>query len=149
MNEATQPSPATGLSPSLPTFSPASACGLTTLLSSGGYSLRHRGRGAVVKTRVQVVSSSLRKWPQKTLQPFELQGLQSGTPGGIRTPGLLIRSQTLYPAELRVPCAMRGAERRRLFKEVSRFSVGKSWECRILRLRRLQDPSVDATAPLL
>ena len=26
--------------------------------------------------------------------------LQSGAPGGIRTPGLLVRSQLLYPAEL-------------------------------------------------
>jgi Pentapeptide repeats (8 copies) len=26
---------------------------------------------------------------------------RSGAPGGIRTPGLLVRSQTLYPAELR------------------------------------------------
>ena len=26
---------------------------------------------------------------------------QGGTPGGIRTPDLLVRSQTLYPAELR------------------------------------------------
>jgi hypothetical protein len=25
----------------------------------------------------------------------------NGAPGGIRTPGLLVRSQTLYPAELR------------------------------------------------
>ena len=28
--------------------------------------------------------------------------LGNGTPEGIRTPGLLIRSQALYPAELRV-----------------------------------------------
>jgi hypothetical protein len=27
--------------------------------------------------------------------------MRSGAPGGIRTPGLLVRSQTLYPAELR------------------------------------------------
>ncbi len=27
-----------------------------------------------------------------------------GTPGGIRTPDLLVRSQTLYPAELRARC---------------------------------------------
>ena len=26
--------------------------------------------------------------------------LRRGTPGGIRTPDLLVRSQTLYPAEL-------------------------------------------------
>ncbi len=29
-----------------------------------------------------------------------LCGFFNGDPGGIRTPGLLIRSQTLYPAEL-------------------------------------------------
>jgi hypothetical protein len=27
--------------------------------------------------------------------------MRSGAPGGIRTPDLLVRSQTLYPAELR------------------------------------------------
>jgi hypothetical protein len=27
----------------------------------------------------------------------------SGAPGGIRTPGLLVRSQALYPTELRAP----------------------------------------------
>ena len=29
---------------------------------------------------------------------------ENGAPGEIRTPGLLVRSQTLYPAELRAPC---------------------------------------------
>ena len=58
-----------------------------------------------VKTRITVHLrrfSKMKNRPQKTLQPFELQGFESGTPGGIRTPGLLIRSQALYPAELRV-----------------------------------------------
>ena len=32
---------------------------------------------------------------------FEDLQVQNGALGGIRTPGLLIRSQTLYPAELR------------------------------------------------
>ena len=31
----------------------------------------------------------------------DLEYTQFGTPGGIRTPDLLVRSQTLYPAELR------------------------------------------------
>ena len=48
---------------------------------------------------------------EKTLQPFELQGFESGTPEGTRTPNLLIRSQTLYPIELRVRCGKRGAEK--------------------------------------
>src|SRR5271156_5167014 len=30
-------------------------------------------------------------------------GGENGAPGGIRTPDLLVRSQTLYPAELRAP----------------------------------------------
>ena len=47
----------------------------------------------------------------------------SGTPEGIRTPDLLIRSQTLYPAELRVPCDMRGHGKNLLLGRVSRFSV--------------------------
>jgi hypothetical protein len=33
--------------------------------------------------------------------PLALETSGSGVPGGIRTPDLLIRSQTLYPAELR------------------------------------------------
>ncbi len=36
-----------------------------------------------------------------------------GAPGEIRTPGLLVRSQALYPTELRAQCAM--AEREGLF----------------------------------
>ena len=29
--------------------------------------------------------------------------IKSGAPGGTRTPGLLVRSQSLYPTELRAP----------------------------------------------
>ena len=32
---------------------------------------------------------------------FERYVLTTGAPGGTRTPGLLVRSQSLYPAELR------------------------------------------------
>ena len=38
---------------------------------------------------------------RKPLQTVCLQGFSFGEPGGIRTHDLLIRSQTLYPAELR------------------------------------------------
>src|SRR2546423_1414838 len=31
---------------------------------------------------------------------------KSGAPGGTRTPDLLVRSQTLYPAELRAHCSL-------------------------------------------
>ena len=47
---------------------------------------------------------------------------ESGTPGGTRIPNLLIRSQTLYPIELRVLCVIRGAERSRVLMQVSRKS---------------------------
>ena len=80
-----------------------------------------------VKTRISVHLEGfqdLLKAAQKTLQPFELQGFKSGTPEGTRTPNLLIRSQTLYPIELRVPCAVRGAERSRFFRRLSRNSAG-------------------------
>ena len=33
---------------------------------------------------------------------------KNGAPGEIRTPGLLVRSQTLYPAELRAHCVFSG-----------------------------------------
>ena len=35
-----------------------------------------------------------------------------GAPGGTRTPGLLIRSQSLYPAELRARCLIVSSEHR-------------------------------------
>jgi len=47
------------------------------------------------KTRIGVHFQRFRESeirPQKTLQPFELKGLKSGTPGGTRIPNLLIRS---------------------------------------------------------
>ncbi len=56
---------------------------------------------------LQEIKSSSRKFSLKDVNVFSksktpvialLQGF--GVPGGIRTPGLLIRSQTLYPAEL-------------------------------------------------
>jgi hypothetical protein len=47
----------------------------------------------------------------------------SGTPEGTRTPNLLIRSQTLYPIELRVPCDRRGGEKSVDSPGVSRFSA--------------------------
>ena len=44
--------------------------------------------------------------PPKTKSPEPrfnaIQGYVAGTPVGIRTPNLLIRSQMLYPVELRV-----------------------------------------------
>jgi hypothetical protein len=52
---------------------------------------------------------------QKALQPFELQGLKSGTPEGTRTPNLLIRSQTIYPIDLRVPCDKARGEKKPVF----------------------------------
>lgn len=47
-----------------------------------------------------------------TKAPFPglFRGFKKHTPEGTRTPNLLIRSQTLYPIELRVLCAWRGAE---------------------------------------
>jgi hypothetical protein len=60
---------------------------------------------------------------KKTLQPFELQGLKNGTPEGTRTPNLLIRSQTIYPIDLRVPCGKRGAKRSVQFTRLSRYSA--------------------------
>ena len=39
--------------------------------------------------------------PTCTIQIAFVLLIRSGAPGGIRTPDLLVRSQTLYPAELR------------------------------------------------
>ncbi len=52
-----------------------------------------------------------------------IAGFESGTPVGSRTPNLLIRSQTLYPIELRV----RGrAKKRSLVSQCKRiFSVSR------------------------
>ena len=51
-----------------------------------------------------LVSSKTLQNAQKPLHPMGEAAL-CGVPGKIRTPGLLIRSQTLYPAELRAPFA--------------------------------------------
>ena len=59
--------------------------------------------------RVDGVRGPRQIWPNRHKQknapelPFSAisQGVLGGVPGRIRTPGLLIRSQTLYPAELR------------------------------------------------
>ena len=45
----------------------------------------------------------------------------SGTPGGTRIPNLLIRSQTLYPIELRVRCARHGRKKPDLVAGVKDF----------------------------
>lgn len=37
---------------------------------------------------------------EKAPKPLQIKGFGTGTPEGIRTPDLLVRSQTLYPAEL-------------------------------------------------
>ena len=47
----------------------------------------------------------------------------NGTPEGIRTPGLLIRSQALYPAELRVHITQKGV-RGKSHKHRKRSSQG-------------------------
>jgi hypothetical protein len=39
------------------------------------------------------------------VSPIHFVG-RAGAPGGIRTPDLLVRSQTLYPAELRAHCGI-------------------------------------------
>ena len=70
---------------------------------------------AAWKVRRNGFPSALReawKRPQKTPQPFELQGFESGTPEGTRTPNLLIRSQTIYPIDLRVPCVLARGDRK-------------------------------------
>ena len=42
--------------------------------------------------------------------------IESGTPGGSRTPNLLVRSQALYPIELRVQTNQYTIERARMSK---------------------------------
>ena len=48
---------------------------------------------------------------------------KGGTPGGTRIPNLLIRSQTLYPIELRVLCAECGEGKSPVLMPVSRISA--------------------------
>ncbi len=131
------------------------ACRLRGRGCSKGYR-RVVDRRPWVQRRASVAASGRKLWaeilPQKTLQPFELQGLKNGTPERIRTAGLLIRSQALYPAELRVPCAMREAGKKPIFgccvKDFSSFfmripakdgfsGVGSQsrWDCAACRAR--------------
>ena len=46
----------------------------------------------------------------------ELPLVRSGTPGGSRTPNLLVRSQALYPIELRVQTVCQSIEQARMSK---------------------------------
>ena len=65
------------------------------------------------------------------------RALKSGTPEETRTPNLLIRSQTLYPIELRVLCRAlrRGREESRTHPEVSRNSMTENRQKRIFAIR--------------
>ena len=54
------------------------------------------------------------------LESLDIQGFQHGTPEGIRTPDLLVRSQALYPTEL--PARLPAQEvYHSLFKKASTF----------------------------
>ena len=60
--------------------------------------LSTRGLGAEGRTRTGTgVTRALLRRVRLPIPPLR----QNGVPGEIRTPDLLIRSQTLYPAELR------------------------------------------------
>ena len=54
----------------------------------------------MVKSHIE----NINKWAkEKSLKPSDTNGFKDflfGTPEGIRTPDLLVRSQTLYPTEL-------------------------------------------------
>ena len=54
----------------------------------------------MVKSHIE----NIYKWAkEKSLKPSDTNGFKDflfGTPEGIRTPDLLVRSQTLYPTEL-------------------------------------------------
>src|SRR6266481_10142135 len=53
---------------------------------------------------------------------------KSGAPGEIRTPGLLVRSQTLYPAELRARFCLTNSSMRYLKREAAAsFSVPQQY----------------------
>ena len=59
-------------------------------------------------------------------KPQLAQGASCCTPGGTRTPNLLIRSQTLYPIELRA-LGGEGGERRRSSRNRTRAPVAWNW----------------------
>ncbi|CAB1368756.1 protein of unknown function [Denitratisoma oestradiolicum] len=57
----------------------------------------------------RVASASAKKKKGTSIEvPISI--LDFGAPGAIRTPDPLVRSQVLYPAELRARCLSRGAE---------------------------------------
>ena len=59
--------------------------------------------------------------PRKRLNIKHFRGLFRGVPEGIRTPDLLVRSQTLYPAELRAHGLFQGAHI--LYRSSGRLSM--------------------------
>lgn len=77
-------------------------------------------RNVVARLKVSGKSSAfrgIRNPAIKNLQPYDLQGFESGTPGGTRTPNLLIRSQTIYPIDLRVHRVTAWADKKPIFSE--------------------------------
>ena len=56
-------------------------------------------------------------------QPIGNEWVMNGTPEGTRTPNLLIRSQTIYPIDLRVPCVWRGGNKPGFAAGVKDFSA--------------------------
>ena len=65
---------------------------------------------------------------KKPCNLVDCRASKTGTPEETRTPNLLIRSQTLYPIELRVLCraSRRGREESRSRRRVSRNSMRES-----------------------
>ena len=78
---------------------PAGAAGVTEDgAAAGGVALGAAARAGPARSRPALaVDQSMKK---KALQPVELQGLEGGAAGRIRTHDPLVRSQVLYPTEL-------------------------------------------------
>ena len=95
---------------------------------------RNRIPSAATRTRRRLSARPTAKSPAGRLA---CRALKSGTPEETRTPNLLIRSQTLYPIELRVLCRAlrRGREESRTHPEVSRNSMTENRQKRIFAIR--------------
>ena len=81
--------------------------------------------------------------------------MTSGAPGGSRTPDLLVRSQTLYPAELRARCEMQSSIRAKVppMSEAAKLNStprGARRSTQALSLNfKLQNDSVQSWMPTL
>ena len=103
-------------------------CFVALLLNMTRY--RHRSSGGILPddkgaSNFYTTRQKVRKFLIRTIKNSPRQGVFNGAPGGIRTHNLLIRSQMLYPIELRAHLYDRNSYYIIIIKKASDFFIKK------------------------